>query len=319
MKQFLLLLAAVVLACGLVISCAQPSSFDITLKAGDAPEVIGESIKYVALQGANLVRWDGSDEHADYIIYRKTLDTDGNPVDSSILQLASSASQTLSLKLWYYLDNGIKAGEKYQYGIVAQGYKAGTDVLSYSGIVWQEGEGYATAAIVPEVGTKYQVPADAAGVKITITPIKAVSSGVALPTGTVETADTILIKAENLDLNYDYKLHSQASSLGTELGYAAITQNATGDITNELWGTGQTGGTPWDRKISNYIENGGTVSLTVLSGWGTSWVSADTTTRRVVIQYDTAINGGVLEYKTANTAVTNLDDNQKVAGAIPRS
>jgi hypothetical protein len=287
------------------------------------------------LPGYNLVRWDGANDGAAYGVYRKTVDADNNPIDASILALGNGA-QTTNLKLWYYQDSAVKDGEKYQYGIVTIGYKdgsagttgtgatdSGSDVIVRSESAWQaetEGKLYA-AASVPAKGAVYQVPSTPPTVVI-----KAINSNkpaaVDIPATSVDTADQILVTVSGLDLNYKYDLLSQSSSDGVEVNYTAGSSVLNSNAGNDIWTYNATASTTslLALKISNYLENGTTLSLVVSSPWGGGLVSATTTqTYRLVIEYDTADSNGVLEYTLANTAVSPLDTNQVQVGLVPKS
>jgi hypothetical protein len=322
MKKFLLLLVAVVLAGGLVLSCAQPSSFEVTLAPGSAEAVSTEAIKYDVLPGYNLVQWDGANDGSSYQIYRKTVDADNNPVDASILYLGSGY-QTATLQLWFYADQAVKDGEKYQYGIVTVSYKdSGNDVVVKSEISWQaetDAVKYA-AANKPAPGTKYQVPATPP--TVTITPINSSTPGVAIPAGQADTADRILITVSGLDLNYKYGLSRQVSGTGAEVNYGA--DGGSLFPSGDIWSYNYNPADPQDnvdfRRISNFLENGTTLSMVVPSGWTGGLLSTtDPTTRRLVIEYDTAVQGGVLEFTEANNLVSPLSSKEKAVGAIPRS
>jgi hypothetical protein len=244
-------------------------------------------------------------------------------VDASILSLGSG-SQTLNLKLWFYADYAVKDGEKYQYGIVTVGYKnaAAGGVVVKSEIAWQaetDTNQYA-AAKVPAKGTKYQVPATPP--VVTITTINSSTPGTAV-TGFADTADRILITVSGLDLNYNYYFFRQVSSDGAEVNYGGDGSLFGG---NDIWSSDYNSLSSWPYndsgylRISNFLENGTTLSIVASSGWGGGLVSTtDTSTRRLVIEYGTADWDGVLEYTTANTTVSPLSSKQKAVGAIPRS
>jgi hypothetical protein len=148
MKKFLLLLVAAVLVSGLVLSCAQPSSFEVTLAPGSAPEVDGTKIVATALTNAILVKWAAAQDSSGYYVYRKEVTADG-PQDSTLVLRSQGASSTPK-GVPYYFDTGIVNGKKYQYGIVSQSYKSGTDVVLRSEIIWQEeteADKFATASV----------------------------------------------------------------------------------------------------------------------------------------------------------------------------
>jgi hypothetical protein len=295
----------------------------VTLTPGSAEAVSTESIKYDVLPGYNLVQWDGANDGSQYVVYRKTVNADNEPVDASILYLGGG-QQTRNLRLWFYTDWAVKDGEKYQYGIVTVSYKdSGNDVVVKSEIAWQaetETSTYA-AAKVPAKGTKYQLPATLP--TVTITPINSSTPGVPLSVGYVDTADQILITVSGLDLNYKYNLLRQVSSTGAEVNYG-------NDIYlfgshDDIWSSDydSTAGWPYDDesylRVSNFLENGTTLSIKVPTGWATSILSTDLEARRLVIEYNTFDWDGVLEFTTANTAVSPLSSKQKEAGKIPRS
>ncbi|MDR1173880.1 MAG: hypothetical protein LBK83_00240 [Treponema sp.] len=136
MKKFLLLLVAVVLAGGLVLSCAQPSSYEVTLTPGSAPAVEGEKIVAEQLVNAILVKWDAAEDSAGYIVYRKEVGADG-PIDATLVQRANPVTTFSPKGVPYYLDTGVKDGVTYQYGIASRSYKTGQDVILVSEVVWQ--------------------------------------------------------------------------------------------------------------------------------------------------------------------------------------
>jgi hypothetical protein len=305
MKKTLPLLVAAVLAVGLVISCSQPSSFEVTLTPGSAESVSTEAIKYSALAGGNLVSWDGANDGSSYQVYRKTVDADNNPVDSSILSLGNG-TQTNNLSLWYYLDTAVKNGEKYQYGIVTVGYKdaANGGVVVRSEIAWQaetDTNKYA-AANVPVVGSKFSVPSFP---EVKIDMINSVIPGT---TGLEDFADKMLVTISNLDPFYSYALSREYSNDGTELNYGS-----SNTLVSDIWGSSQA-----DR-LSNYLENGTTIQKQYISGWAdaaTGTIPA-TATRRLVVTIDVANTSDyTLEY-TGAPATTSLSSRQK-SWAIPR-
>jgi hypothetical protein len=310
MKKTLLLLVAAVLALGLVISCAQPSSFEVTLTPGSAEAVSTESIKYDVLPGYNLVQWDGANDGSGYGIYRKTVDADNNPVDASILAL-NNGSQTNTLKLWYYQDTAVKDGEKYQYGIVTTSYKdSGNDVVVKSEIAWQaetETSKYA-AANVPAKGTKYSLPATLPEATITL-----VNTSIPGTSGWLDVADQAVLTISKLDLNYTYKLGIQTStSSGTpETSY---TGGFTLNSGNDIWGGNAAA------RISNYLENGTTIILSgITTGYAdtTTLTAYDTYAKRLVVQIDTADDNGFIEVTTP-AATEVLSSNEKVLGTIAK-
>jgi hypothetical protein len=172
MKKFLLLLVAVVLAGGLVLSCSQPSSFEVTLTPGSAPEVDGEKIVAEQLVNSILVKWDAAVDSAGYMVYRKEVGADG-PIDATLVQRASSVTTFSTKGVPYYQDTGVKDGVTYQYGIVSQSYKSGTDVILRSEVVWQaetETNKFAKAAIIAEGLVKLPATPTYAASKIDTTP-----------------------------------------------------------------------------------------------------------------------------------------------------
>jgi hypothetical protein len=304
------------LALGLVISCAQPSSFEVTLTPGSAEPVSTESIKYDVLPGYNLVQWDGANDGAGYMVYRKTVDADNNPVDSSILSLGVGL-QTTTLKLWYYQDVAVKDGEKYQYGIVTVGYKdsasssggglSGGDVVVKSEIAWQaetDTVKYA-AANVPAKGTKYSLPATLPEATITL-----VNTTIPGTSGGVDVAEGAVFTISKLDLNYVYKIEIQTSaSSGTpETSYGYPTFSG-----NDIWGNNPAA------RISNYLENGTTIILTTATGYTDNPVPSywDATAKRLVVQITPADTNGFIEV-TGPAATEVLSSNEKVLGAIAK-
>jgi hypothetical protein len=154
MKKFLLLLVAVVLAGGLVLSCSQPSSYEVTLTPGSAPAVEGEKIVAEQLVNSILVKWDAAEDSSGYFVYRKEVGADG-PIDSTLI-LAPNNVTTSPKGVPYYFDTAVKDGVTYQYGVVSQSYKSGSgasDVILRSEVVWQaetETSKFAKAAIAAE-------------------------------------------------------------------------------------------------------------------------------------------------------------------------
>jgi hypothetical protein len=308
MKKFLLLLVAAVLAGGLVLSCSQPSSFEVTLTPGSAESVSTEAIKYDVAPGYNLVRWDGANDGYSYYVYRKTVDADNNPVDASILSLGNG-SQTDNLKLWYYQDSAVKNGEKYQYGIVTVGYKdaANGGVVVKSEIAWQaetDTNKYA-AANVPATGTKYQLPATLPEVKIT-----AVNANNPNDTTQYDAAEELVLEISKLDLNYNYGL---VINYSTTSGNAETTYTQIQSVVNNIWAANSTS------KISNYLENGTTIIIKTSNYYndGGSLTKYDNTAARLVTTITTADSNGFLEITAAGTGQV-LDSNQKVLATVPK-
>jgi hypothetical protein len=198
MKKFLLLLVAAVLACGLVLSCTQPSAYDITLQPGSAPAVDGTKIVASALTNAILVKWDAAEDSAGSYVYRKEVNADG-PIDATlVLRSGSSVYTTTSPKgVPYYFDTGIVNEKKYQYGIASQSYKNASDVVAKSEVVWQEVENNAFAqAKVIALG---EVP-----ITLPTYTVEKINSTPLTGTQTQDFAETFLLTFENLEPGITY-------------------------------------------------------------------------------------------------------------------
>jgi hypothetical protein len=201
MKKFLLLLVAVVLAGGLVLSCAQPSSYEITLKAGSAEGVAPDSIKVEAINGYNLITWKGtSDTKEDYTVYRKTV-IDGE-IDEETIKVVTTWTEITPIKaIAYTQDWNIEADARYVYGIVSRGFKEGSaDAVAISDLVWQnEPEGGYVTAKKTAAGTRV-----AAAPAVTATAVRGDRS-TTTTTDVVDIKDTIVITVKGLKPDYSYQ------------------------------------------------------------------------------------------------------------------
>jgi hypothetical protein len=273
MKKFLLLLVAAVLACGLVLSCSQPSAYDITLKAGSAEGVAPDSIKVEALNGSNLITWKSPSDtsgNSGYTVYRKTI-IDGEIDEGTITQLSGSAAVTPIKAIAWVQDNNIETDIQYVYGVVSRSYKdggtSGSDVQYVSEIVWQdEPEGGYVKAKKTAAGTAVlEAP------PVTAT-IARGNTRTTTTTGYTEVKDTVVITVTGLVPDYTYKF-----------GIAWINQstpnNTTPTAPNERqWGTwnGSIGAANSDYSrgwtqinsgsnvytIPDYLDYGNTIELT---------------------------------------------------------
>jgi hypothetical protein len=201
MKKFLLLLVAVVLAGGLVLSCSQPSSYEITLKAGSAEGVAPDSIKVEAINGYNLITWKSpSDTKNDYTVYRKTV-IDGE-IDEGTIKVVTNWTDITPIKaIAYAQDWSIDADAKYVYGIVSRGFKEGSaDAVAISDLVWQnEPEGGYVTAKKTAAGTRVD-----AAPPVTATAVRGDRS-TNTTTDVVDIKDTIVITVKGLKPGYSYQ------------------------------------------------------------------------------------------------------------------
>jgi hypothetical protein len=258
------------------------------------------------------VTWDGANDGETYYVYRKTVDADNNPDDASILYLGTG-SQTNTLKLWYYLDSAVKHGQKYQYGIVTEGYKDSGEVVVKSEIAWQAGtetSPYA-AANKPAPGSKFSVPAFP---EVKIDLINSQTPGNPAP-GSEDVADKMLVTISNLDPFYSYKLFRQVSNDGAELNYTADGADLVADIWTvgvvDTTGTGTPSGADNTKaRISNYLENGATITKQYNSGWSDGTIAAGVT-RRLVVEINVANTTDYTLEFTTSTASSVLSSRQK--------
>jgi hypothetical protein len=254
MKKFLLLLVAVVLAGGLVLSCAQPSSFEVTLTPGSAPSVEGEKIVAEQVVNSILVKWDAAEDSASYYVYRKEVGADG-PIDATLV-LRASNSTTLSPKgVPYYQDTAVKDGVTYQYGIASQSYKDGGDVVVKSEVVWQaetETSKFAKATVIAKGLVKLP----------------------ATPTYTASKIDTQAATTANPN-NYVEQTYLTFSGLLPGYTYNWIPQFATdANLPNPGWAN--TGSLTYTWDIGNYVDDG-SVLYSEITNTGASNSNSSTT------------------------------------------
>jgi hypothetical protein len=288
MKKFLLLLVAAVLAGGLVLSCTQPSSFEVTLTPGSAPAVNGEKIVAEQLVNSILVKWDAAEDSAGYTVYRKEVGADG-PVDSTLVRRGNGTASPKGVP--YYLDTGVKDGVTYQYGIVSQSYKSGTDVILISDVVWQsetETSKFAKAAIV------------AAGlVDLPATPSYKASPVDTIPPGAGQTNfyEETLVEFTGLVPGYIYGLRVE-SCIDTTVG-------------TPVWSSGSSFSYNWS--IGDYVDNGKVEFAQIVSTGANNSATATTYDKygyRVTAQIGLDTSTGYYEDVYAikqPVAVTGLD------------
>jgi hypothetical protein len=267
MKKFLLLLVAVVLAGGLVLSCSQPSSYDITLKAGSAEGVAPDSIKVEAINGYNLITWQNTPDTGNtYTVYRKTI-IDGEIDEGTIIANIGSPTVTPIKGIAWAQDTNIVADAQYVYGVVSRGYKdnTSTDVQYVSEIVWQnEPEGGYVTAKKPAAGTELPVaPA------VTATAVRANSSKNST-TGQADVSDGIVFTVKGLVPGYSYTFGIVWRNQVTPASASPASFN---EIDWGYWGGGfvtTAGGGDWYRgwtsvpatfTISDYLDYGDTIDL----------------------------------------------------------
>jgi hypothetical protein len=236
MKKFLLLLVAVVLAGGLVLSCSQPSSYEVTLTPGSAPSVEGEKIVAEQLVNSILVKWDAAQDSAGYYVYRKEVGADG-PIDATLVIGNSGAIiTTLSPKgVPYYLDTGVKDGVTYQYGIASQSYKDSGDVVVRSEVVWQaetDTSKFAKAAIIAKGLVKLPATPTYTASKIDTTPPQ---------TGETNYVESTYLTFSGLLPGYEYTWTPEFANIANP---TAGDWNATGGSLTYTW------------DIGNYVDDG---------------------------------------------------------------
>jgi hypothetical protein len=333
MKKFLLLLVAAVLAGGLILGCAQPSSFEVTLKAGSAEGVASDSIKVEPFDGFNLITWKGtSDTSAYYTVYRKSIindEIDEGTIVKSPSTLSSYGSGVSPIKgIAYRTDTDIVAGAKYVYGVVSYGYKDNSSAyndtsgdvalgeISYiSDIVWQaEPEGGYAAAKKPVPGTELPKVADPTATFVRVNTVK---NGAGSKTDVTE---KIVITLSGLVPGYKY-----------DVGIAAKWWNPAKPVTAPdslkerdwgKWGTSYsvTGyGGQWISADNNvfsvrdYLDYGGTkvldsVALGSLADYTTDDKTYDNWKGRVYVQIGSNVDGVTYPYTGADTDSTTATD-----------
>jgi hypothetical protein len=255
MKKTLLLLVAAVLALGLVISCAQPSSFEVTLKPAGAESIDPTTIKVEQFHGFNLVTWTGINESGGYIIYRREI-KDSEPVESTFKAVSGSIdspSVTASTvkKIPYYGDSGIADGVIYQYGIASVSHRSTSNAPAASDIAWQE----ETDTVKFVVGYK-KLGNTPIAMPATLPTLKATQFNTASPasdSGLKNYNDAVQIDISDLDMNYDYAVGYQV------VVGASPDEDNWGTITSLITST-QIG------TLDNYLDYGNVLSFSTSGG-----------------------------------------------------
>jgi hypothetical protein len=303
MKKFLLLLVAVVLAGGLVLSCSQPSSYEITLKAGSAEGVAPDSIKVEAINGSNLITWKGtSDTKEDYTVYRKTI-IDGEIDEGTIKVIATSANVTPIKGIAYASDSNIDADIQYVYGVVSKGFKEGSaDAVTISDLVWQnEPEGGYVKAKKPAAGT--ELPA-APAVTATIVRVNAEKPGAS---GMTDVADQAVITLKGITPGYTYRV-GIATTNYTYYGLQQATLATINEVNWGAWDSADTSNsseldTRWIQinsdvnvfDIEKYLDYGDTLELSPVSlqiyDYSTAAETFDNWKGRLYVRIGSGVNG----------------------------
>jgi hypothetical protein len=248
MKKFLLLLVAAVLVSGLVLSCAQPSSYEVTLAPGSAPEVDGTKITAAALTNAILVKWDSAQDSGGYYVYRKEVDK-----DETLVSRTNSVSYTPK-GVPYYFDTGIANGKKYQYGIVSYSYKSGTDVVLKSEIIWQS---------ETETNKFVEAKVSAPG-EVTVTPPTykvAAIDNIAETSGQSNYAEKWILTFTGLvpGISYSFQVQQESQPSGTTLTESHwSTYNGTG---NSFTYNFTNGSNSTVNRIGAFVDNANTIAF----------------------------------------------------------
>jgi hypothetical protein len=153
MKQTLLSVAAVLTAFSLFFTACDPLSDYTVTNTEVLPELPGpEWVKAEALKGANSITWAFTKDAKGYTVYRQELDANGAEV-GGFTELATKTHSTSSLIDAVGLDNQLKNGVSYRYGVTANN-AAGLSGRSVDYV--QEGITYAdpVTADIPARGTE---------------------------------------------------------------------------------------------------------------------------------------------------------------------
>jgi hypothetical protein len=259
MKKTLLLFVAAVLALGLVISCAQPSSYEVTLKAGGGESIDPATIKAEQFHGFNLVTWTGINESRGYVIYRREI-KESEPVDSTFKAVSGtidnpSDSTSTVKKIPYYTDTGIADGVTYQYGIASVSHRSTYYTPAVSEIAWQE----ETDASKFVVGHK----------KLVNTPI---AMPTPLPTVAVTQYNTASPASDSSNKNYKDAVQIDITAglnmnYNYDIGYQYVTTASPDEddwsIIYSLISSSQIS------SVNNYLDYGNVLSFSTYSGGST--------------------------------------------------
>jgi hypothetical protein len=305
MKKFLLLLVAAVLACGLVLSCSQPSSFEVTLKPAGADSIDPATIKVEQFHGSNLVTWTGINESGGYIIYRREI-KDSEPVESTFKAVSGSIDQPSTSastvkKIPYYSDTGIADGVTYQYGIASVSHRSTYNAPAASDIAWQE----ETDTVKFVVGYRKLVNTPIA-MPATLPTLKATQFNTASPASDSTDKnykDAVQLDISGLDGNYNYAVGYQFINIGSpdEDDWGVITTLVTA---NRI------------RTVDNYLDYGYVLSFST-DALGTTPLSIGfsdnpdgTYTNRKVRFVVTVTAGADNEYIVVQANPTDTSHNQ---------
>lgn len=211
MKKTLLPLVAVILVLGLI-GC-QEEAFDGTVHAPSTQGVDAATIATTVYDGSILVTWDRVNDAASYAVYRQTWDAAAAAFDEKTFVSLSTAAESDNLKKPFKLDTAVVNGEKYRYGIVANGWKTSTGEGPVSDIVWQADDATFPTAKKNTAGTKLINPDLPT---VTATEIVKINSTVAA--NTVDVWEDIIIPIAGLNPAYNYTFQLQSSQNTTVAG-----------------------------------------------------------------------------------------------------